>query len=49
MVYGFAVRAEIRERELEQSITRNFSGLDDLNPMEIFSRQFPRLKHFVKV
>ena len=53
MVYGFAVQAEqgdqISEIELEQSIRRNFSGLDDLDPVKIFSRQFPRLKHCVKV
>ncbi len=53
MVYGFAVQAEpgdqIRDIELEQSIKRNFSGLDDLDPVEIFSQRFPRLKHCVKV
>ncbi len=53
MVYGFAVQAEqgdqISEIELEQSIRRNFSGLDDLDPVKIFGRQFPRLKHYVKV
>ena len=54
MVYGFAVNAEpdnpvIRDLELEQSIRRNFSGLDDLDPMEIFTGQFPSLGHSVKV
>jgi hypothetical protein len=51
MVYGFAVQTEqlLSEIELEQSIRRNFSGLDDLDPVKIFSRHFPRLKHYVKV
>ena len=53
MVYGFAVQAEqgdqVSEIELEQSIRRNFSGLDDLDPVKIFSRQFLRLKQYVKV
>ena len=54
MVYGFAVNAEqdnpvIRDLDLEQSIRRNFSGLDDLDPMEIFTTQFPSLGHSVKV
>jgi hypothetical protein len=54
MVYGFAVQPEQGDQlpsdiELEQSIRRNFSGLDDLDPVKIFSRQFPRLKHYVKV
>ncbi|CAB4010103.1 plexin-A4, partial, partial [Paramuricea clavata] len=52
MVYGFAVQAEqgdqISDIELEQSIRRNFSGLDDLDPVKIFSRQFPRLKDCLK-
>ena len=54
MVYGFAVQAEadgpaIKNLELEQSIRRNFSGLDDLDPMEIFCRQFSKLEHSVEV
>ena len=53
MVYGFAEQTEegdqINERELEQSIRRNFSGLDDLDPVKIFARQFEKLKRFVKV
>ena len=53
MVYGFALEAErgdrVSEIELEQSIRRNFSGLDDLDPVKIFSRKFPRLKPSVKV
>ena len=53
MVYGFAEQAElgdpVSDIELEQSIRRNFSGLDDLDPMKIFSRHFPRLKPCVKV
>jgi hypothetical protein len=53
MVYGYAVQAEqgdqISDIELEQSIRRNFSGLDDLDPVKIFSRQFPRLKDCLKV
>ncbi|CAB3995217.1 Hypothetical predicted protein, partial [Paramuricea clavata] len=52
MVYGFAVQVEqgdqISDIELEQSIRRNFSGLDDLDPVKIFSRQFPRLKDCLK-
>lgn len=54
MVYGFAMQAEadgpvIKQLELEQSIRRNFSGLDDLDPMEIFCRQFSELEHSVEV
>jgi hypothetical protein len=54
MVYGFAVQKEQGEQllsdvEMEQSIRRNFSGLDDLDPVKIFSGQFLRLKHYVKV
>ena len=54
MVYGFAVDAEasdpiIRDVELAQSIRRNFSGLDDLDPVKIFSRHFSGLKRSVKV
>ena len=53
MVYGFAKKAElgdlVSDIELEQCIRRNFSGLDDLDPMKIFSRQFLRLKGCIKV
>ena len=53
MVYGFAKQAKlgdpVSDIELEQSIRRNFSGLDDLDPMKIFSRQFPRLEPCIKV
>ena len=53
MVYGFAQQAkeggQITEVELEQSIRRNFSGLDDLDPVIIFARQFPKLKCFIGV
>jgi phosphoenolpyruvate synthase/pyruvate phosphate dikinase len=56
MVYGFAVQAErqgdqLKDTELEKSIRRNFSGLDDLDPMKIFSQQsqFQKLKRYVKV
>ncbi|CAB4035138.1 Hypothetical predicted protein, partial [Paramuricea clavata] len=55
MVYGFAVQAErqgdqLKETELEKSIRRNFSGLDDLDPMKIFCQQlqFQKLKRYVK-
>jgi hypothetical protein len=48
MVYGFAKQAkpgdQISDIELEQSIRRNFSGLDDVDPLEIFSQKFRRLK-----
>ncbi|CAB4032969.1 Hypothetical predicted protein, partial [Paramuricea clavata] len=52
MVYGFAVQKELGEKllsdvQLEQSIRRNFSGLDDLDPVKIFSGQFLRLEHYV--
>ena len=36
-------------KELEQCIRRNFSGLDDLDPLRIFSKQFQGLKQYVKV
>ena len=53
MVYGRALRAQpgghITYRELEKPIRRNFSGLDDLDPVKIFSEQFPVLKDCVKV
>ena len=53
MVYGFAEEAEsgdlVSDIELEQCIRRNFSGLDDLDPMKIFSREFKRLKGCIKV
>ena len=55
MVYGFAEQAEsgdpdlVSDIELEQCIRRNFSGLDDLDPMKIFSKEFPRLKKSIKV
>ena len=53
MVHGFAKKAErgdhISEIELEHSIRRNFSGLDDLDAVKIFSREFPKLKRKVKV
>lgn len=52
MVYGFAVQAEgdqLGSIELELCIRRNFSGLDDLNPVKIFSKHFPQLKRCVKV
>jgi hypothetical protein len=53
MVYGFAVQAkrgdQVGDIELEQSIRRNFSGLDDVDPVEIFSREFPRLERKVEV
>ena len=46
MVSGFAGKrkqtGQIKEVELEQSIRRNFSGLDDLDPVEIFRKQFKR-------
>ena len=52
MVYGFAKQAKsgdlVSDIELEQCIRRNFSGLDDLDPMEIFSKQFPILKKVTK-
>ena len=37
--------AWIGDTKLEQCIRRNFSGLDDVNPVEIFSRHFRRLRH----
>ena len=53
MVYGFAKQAErgdqISDIKLEQSIRRNFSGLDDLDPVKVFCRVFPRLERKVKV
>ena len=53
MVYGFAVDAEAGDPiiavELAQSIRRNFSGLDDLDPVMIFSRYFSGLRRSVKV
>ena len=53
MVYGFAEQAEsgtlVSDIELEQCIRRNFSGLDDLDPMKIFSREYKRLKGCIKV
>ena len=53
MVYGYAVQAErgdkISDIELEKSIRRNFSGLDDIDPVKIFCREFPRLNRDVKV
>ena len=52
MVYGFAAESDdqyINSVELEQAIRRNFSGLDDLNPMKIFSRHLSRLRHCSKV
>ena len=53
MVYGFAKQAKlgdlVSDIELEQCIRRNFSGLDDLDPMKIFSKQFPRLRKSIKV
>ena len=52
MVYGFAAESDdqfINSVELEQAIRRNFSGLDDLNPMQIFSRHISQLKHCYKV
>ena len=52
MVYGFADKSDdkyISNVELEQAIKRNFSGLDDLNPMNIFSRHLPQLKPYFKV
>ena len=55
MVYGFAKPDAkpddpiIRDVELAQSIRRNFSGLDDLDPVKIFSRHFSGLKRSVKV
>ena len=46
MVFGFAGKrkqtGQIKEVELEQSIRRNFSGLDDLDPVEIFRKQFKK-------
>lgn len=53
MVYGFAAQAkqsdELADMDLEKSIRRNFSGLDDLDPVAIFSLQFPVLERSVKV
>ena len=53
MVFGFAVQAEqgdqISDIELEKSIRRNFSGLDDIDPVKTFCNHFPRLKESVKV
>ena len=53
MVYGFAVEAkqgdQISEMKLKKSIKRNFSGLDDLDPIRIFSYHFDELKSSVKV
>ena len=52
MVYGFADKLDdkcINNMELEQAIKRNFSGLDDLNPMEIFSCHLPQLKPYFEV
>ena len=53
MVNGFASKAErgeqISDIQLEQSIRRNFSGLDDLDPVKIFCRKFPRLERKVEV
>ena len=53
MVYGFAKQAKlgnlVSDVELEQCIRRNFSGLDDLDPMTIFSRQFLKLRKKIMV
>ena len=51
MVYDFAAESDdqyINSVELEQAIRRNFSGLDDLNPMNIFSRHLSLLRHCSK-
>ncbi|XP_046861644.1 E3 ubiquitin-protein ligase rnf213-alpha-like [Xenia sp. Carnegie-2017] len=37
--------ARIDDTELKHCILRNFSGLDDVDPVEIFSRQFRGLEH----
>ncbi|XP_046861659.1 E3 ubiquitin-protein ligase RNF213-like [Xenia sp. Carnegie-2017] len=37
--------ARIDNTELKHCILRNFSGLDDVDPVEIFSRQFRGLEH----
>ncbi|XP_028416584.1 E3 ubiquitin-protein ligase rnf213-alpha-like [Dendronephthya gigantea] len=54
MVFGFAVQKEeqgdqISVIELEKSIRRNFSGLDDIDPVKTFCEKelFPRLKETV--
>ena len=50
MVSGFAKHGDqIIVKELERCIRRNFSGLDDLDPLRIFSQQFQDLKEYVKV
>ena len=50
MVYRFAKQdGEISDEALEKSIRRNFNGLDDLDPLEIFGQQFKRLNRHVKV
>ena len=51
MVNGFAAKqgGEIGEIELEQSIRRNFSGLDDLDPVLIFSQEFPMPNQYSEV
>ena len=54
MVHGFASETnneQINSLGLEQAIRRNFSGLDDFNPLEIFANNefFPSLKNYVQV
>ena len=46
MVYGFALKySQVSELQLLQAIMRNFSGLSDLNPVLLFSKHLPTLKH----
>lgn len=54
IVYGFASEAndeQINTLGLELAIRRNFSGLDDFNPLKIFAKDqyFPLLKDYVQV
>ena len=53
MVYGFAGKpngnGQVTELELEKSIRRNFSGLDDLDPVKIFCEEFENLNEYVQV
>lgn len=59
MVSGFVAETEynhshddpaaLEKLQLEQAIKRNFSGLDDLNPIELFSGAIPVLKPCLKV
>ena len=52
MVYSYASEdstGNVDDIEMEKAIRRNFSGLDDIDPIDIFKRHVRELRHCLEV